>query len=83
MNKLKKNTQFGKVNYILIFFYFILKNVLSPINASEKSSEIFIEMKILDKVSSKNNLLRLKIGLILLPFLDLLLKKGLLAPLLA
>jgi|TARA_B110000027_G_scaffold28877_1_gene31641 hypothetical protein len=62
MNKLKKNTQFGKVNYILIFFYFILITVLSPINASEKSSEIFIEMKILDKVSSKTNLLKLKIG---------------------
>jgi len=62
MNKLKKNIQVGKVNFILILFYFILTNILLPANALENYSEQFIEIKILDKVSSKTNLLKLKIG---------------------
>jgi len=62
MNKLKKNIPVGKVNFILILFYFILTNVLSSAIALENSSLRFIEMKILDKVSSKTNLLKIKIG---------------------
>ena len=62
MNKLKKNIQVGKVNFILILFYFILTNILLPANALENYSEQFIEIKILDKVSSKTNHLKLKIG---------------------
>ena len=62
MNKIKKNTQAGKVNFILILFYFFLTSVLSPVIALENFNEIFIEIKILDKVSSKTNLLKLKIG---------------------
>ena len=62
MNKLKKNIQAGKINFIFILFYFTLITVSSPIIAVEKLSQKFIEMKILDKVSSKTNLLRLKMG---------------------
>jgi hypothetical protein len=62
MNKLKKNTQVGKANFILFLFYFFLTSISSPIIALENSNEQFIEMKILDKVSSKTNLLKLKIG---------------------
>jgi len=62
MNKLKKNILVGKINFILILFYFILTNVLSSAIALENSSLRFIEMKILDKVSSKTNLLKIKIG---------------------
>ena len=62
MNKLKKNTPVGKVNFILILFYFILTNSLSSVVAIENSYMQFIEVKILDKVSSKTNLLKLKIG---------------------
>ena len=62
MNKLKKNIQVGKVNFILILFYFILVSASSSLIASENSNEQFIEMKILDKVSSKTILLKLKIG---------------------
>ena len=61
MNKLKKNTQAGKVNFILIFFFF-LTTTLFPVIALENSNEKFIEIRILDKVSSKTNLLKLKIG---------------------
>ena len=62
MNKLKKNTRVGKVNFILILLYFFLKSVLSPAVAQENSNERFIDIKILDKVSSKTNLFTLKIG---------------------
>ena len=62
MNKLKKNILLGKFNFILILTYFFLANPLSPLIAIENSNERFIEIKILDKVSSKTNLLKLKIG---------------------
>ena len=62
MNKLKRNTQVGKVNFILTLFYFILTVVSFPVIALENPKEQFIEMKILDKVSSKTNLLKIKIG---------------------
>tara|TARA_B110000967_G_scaffold157773_1_gene162970 strand:- start:36 stop:443 length:408 start_codon:yes stop_codon:yes gene_type:complete len=62
MNKLKKNTRVGKVNFILILLYFFLTSVLSPVVALENSKEQFIDMRILDKVSSKTNLFTLKIG---------------------
>jgi len=62
MNKLKKNIQVGKANFILILFYFFLINNSSPVIALESSNGHFIEIKILDKVSSKTNLLKLTIG---------------------
>ena len=62
MSKLKKSTQVGKVNFILILFYSFLIYFSSPIIALEKSNRQFIEIRILDKVSSKTNLLILKIG---------------------
>jgi hypothetical protein len=62
MNKLKKNIQVGKVNFILILFYFILISISSSVIALESSKSKFIEIKILDKVSSKTNLLKLTIG---------------------
>ena len=62
MNKLKKNIQVGKVNFILILFYFFLIITSSTVNALESSNGQFIELKILDKVSSKTNLLKLAIG---------------------
>ena len=62
MNKLEKNTQVGKVKFILSLFYFFLISFLNPVIALENIEEKFIEIKILDKVSSKTNLLKLKIG---------------------
>jgi hypothetical protein len=61
MNKLKKNIQFGKVNFILIIFFFLI-NFSSFAVAQESLNGQFVEIKILDKVSSKTNLLKLKIG---------------------
>ena len=62
MNKLKGNTQVGKIKFILILLYFFLTCVSFPLIAQENSNEQFIEIKILDKVSSKTNLLKLEIG---------------------
>jgi len=62
MNKLKKNIQVGKVNFTLILFYFLLIIFSSPVISLESSNTKFIEIKILDKVSSKTNLLKLIIG---------------------
>jgi len=62
MIKLKKNIQLGKVNFILTLFYFFLINISSTVKAIENSNGHFINIKILDKVSSKTNFLKLKIG---------------------
>ena len=62
MKKLKRNTQVGKINFILILIYFFLTGAALPIVTLENSTEQYVEMKILDKVSSKTNLVKLKIG---------------------
>ena len=65
MLKLKKNIQAGKTSFFLILFYFFLINLVFSVTANENISNLegeFIEIKILDKVSSKNNLLKLKIN---------------------
>ena len=62
MKKLKKNILLGKVNFIIIFFYLFFVNIFSISIALENIDKKFIEIKILDKVSSKTNLLKLKIG---------------------
>ena len=65
MIKLKKNILPGKINFLIILFYFILINLITPALTIENQEILegkFIEIKILDKVSSKNNLLKIKIG---------------------
>ena len=61
MKKLKKNILLGKINFILILIYLLSTNLFSPLVAIENTDNKFIEIKILDKVSSKTNLLKLKI----------------------
>ena len=60
---LKRNTQVGKNNFKLIYlvflFYFCL--VLNS-NAKYNLEGTFTDIKILDKISSKNTLLKLKNG---------------------
>jgi len=65
MTKSIKNTQVGKISFIvfLITVFFSIYNF--PSNSSENSEFLegdFVEIKILDKVSSKNSLLKIKIG---------------------
>ena len=62
MIQLKKNIQSGKISFLFILIYFFLINLSSPIVANENNKEKFVEIKILDKVSSKTDLLKLNIG---------------------
>ena len=63
--KLLKNIKIGKTNFLKLFiiliFIFYTPNV-NPLENSESLEGNFIEIKILDKVSSKNNVLKIKIG---------------------
>ena len=61
MNKSKKNIPVGKIKYLIILIFFYLTTVTSTLFALESNEESFIEIKILDKVSSKSILLKLKI----------------------
>ncbi len=60
---LKKNTLVGKNNLKLIYFVFLFY-FCSLINSNSKSNleGTFTDIKILDKISSKNTLLKLKNG---------------------
>ena len=58
----KKNIQSGKVNFLFFLIYFFLISLSSPLVANENDEGKFVEIKILDKVSSKTDLLKLEIG---------------------
>ncbi len=63
--KLIKNIKIGKTNFLKLFIIFIFIIYSSNGNSLENSKPLegnFIEIKILDKVSSKNNVLKIKIG---------------------
>ena len=60
---LKKNTQAGKNNFKLIFLVYLLYFSLIFNSNSENNLEgAFTDIKILDKISSKNTLIQLKNG---------------------
>ena len=61
--KLVKNIKLGIASFSKVILIFLA--IATPIDSSEKSSFLegnFVELKILDKVSSKNELLKIKIG---------------------
>ena len=62
MNRLKKNIKVGKTNILTFLIFYFLLTLAFSVFALENSEGQFIEIKILDKVSSKNTLLKLKIG---------------------
>ena len=60
-----KNIKTGKANFLQLFIIVIFIFYSSNVNSLENSESLegnFIEIKILDKVSSKNNVLKIKIG---------------------
>jgi len=60
-----RNIKAGKVNFLnflIIIFCFIYFSNAKSLENSETEIEKFIEIKILDKVSSKNTLLKIEIG---------------------
>ena len=63
--KLKKNIKAGKVsllNFFIIVTFVVYSLILNSLASSESLEKNYIEVKILDKVSSKNNVLKIKIG---------------------
>ena len=63
--KLIKNIKIGKASFLKLFIIIIFIFYSSNVNSLENSESLegnFIEIKILDKVSSKNNILIIKIG---------------------
>ena len=59
MIQLKKNIQSGKVNFLIFLIYFFLISQTLPLMANDGR---FVEIRVLDKVSSKTDLLKLEIG---------------------
>ncbi len=61
--KSKKNIPVGKNNLslILLIFFFLFSPAKSETNVKPIYQEKFVEIKILDKISSKNNMLQIEI----------------------
>ncbi len=62
--KLEKNINLGKNNFILILLVLslFLSIAKSEVNTESQNEEKFVEIKILDKVSSKNSKLEIQLG---------------------
>ena len=63
--KLKKNIKVGKnslLNFFIIVIFITISSIFNSLASSDSLKENYIEIKILDKVSSKNNILKIKIG---------------------
>ena len=59
----KKNIQVGKNKFNLIYFIFFLYLFLCKFSFAENNTEgAYTDLKILDKISSKNTLIKLKNG---------------------
>ena len=59
--QIKKNINLGKINFIIFIFFFFL---LSSYSISKEKNSLegkFVEIKVLDKVSSKNNTIVLEL----------------------
>ena len=65
MKKLKQNIQLGTAKILITLIHFFIINITFSSNAIEIQEKLegeFVEITILDKVSSKNSLLKIKIG---------------------
>ena len=60
--QLRKNINLGIINLIIVIIFFI--NISSSISQEldQVSKDVVVEINVLDKVSSKNTILKLKIG---------------------
>ncbi len=60
---LKKNIKVGKIKFFLFFTVLSLLLIISlPVIAKDELEGNFTDIKVLDKISSKNTLLKLNIG---------------------
>ena len=62
--KLEKNISLGKNNFVLVLLFLSLFFSIAKTEVNKKNEKEgkFVEIKILDKVSSKNNKLEIKLG---------------------
>jgi len=60
--QIKKNINLGIVNFFILLIIIINFSSSYAQETENKLSNIFVEINILDKVSSKNTMLKLKIG---------------------
>ena len=58
----KKNIKLGIINFIILLFLLINISISKAQELNEISKNISVEINILDKVSSKNTILKLKLG---------------------
>tara|TARA_B100000029_G_C17365543_1_gene884149 strand:+ start:225 stop:638 length:414 start_codon:yes stop_codon:yes gene_type:complete len=64
MKKLKKNIKAGKISSVVFFTIIFFSLFTFSLNSDDTNflEGKFVEIKILDKVSSKNTLLKIKVG---------------------
>jgi len=60
--KLKKNIKLGRINSLILFLFFSFHFINNSYTADLNLEGNFLEIKVLDKVSSKNYKLNIKIG---------------------
>ena len=58
----KKNINLGIINYLIALFFLINISTSSAQDLTSKQRNVLVEINILDKVSSKNTILKLKIN---------------------
>ena len=60
--QIKKNINLGKINFFILLIIIINFSFSYAQETENKSSNTYVEINILDKVSSKNTMLKLQIG---------------------
>ena len=60
--QLKKNIKLGIINFLILLIFLINISISKTQEIEKDSKNISVEINILDKVSSKNTILKLKIG---------------------
>ena len=58
----KKNIKLGTINFLILLIFLINISISKTQEIEKDSKNISVEINILDKVSSKNTILKLKIG---------------------
>ena len=59
---LKKNIILGKINFFLCIFFIIQFNIFSSYSENIQPNEKYVELNILDKVSSKTSSIKVNVG---------------------
>ena len=58
----KKNIELGIINFFIYLILLINISILKAQDINEETKNILIEINVLDKVSSKNTILKMKLG---------------------